>query len=387
MREIIISALLIFFAANMASPQNADGIIDNDTLTLKLDLTRGGAISYISLSGSTRSIVNIADEGRYIQQSYYAGQRVDRKADGQSTRWSPWCWNPIQVGDAFGNKAKILDFQKLGDTLYVKSVPMLWDMNNSPAEAEMEQWTKLSGNVIVVRNKLTCHRTDTIYKEGIRNGQELPAVYPISALKNLYSYFGDQPFTSAPLSNPEAVDPSGGYPGYYGDNIVTENWMAFVDDNKWGIGVYNPGCTNFMAGLSGWTWGEAESGSTSYIAPVKNVILNKNTVYEYTYYLIIGTINEIRSEIYRLSSSDPFVSTVTDESEELVIYPNPATDKLFFSKCNEELDVSISDVNGEIFFKHPMIDNNINISDLPCGMYFIKIISKSRIIVKKFIKK
>lgn len=61
------------------SADPVDPIIDNGTLLLKLDLTRGGAISYLSLSGSNRSVVNIADEGRYIQQSYYAGKSVDRK--------------------------------------------------------------------------------------------------------------------------------------------------------------------------------------------------------------------------------------------------------------------------------------------------------------------
>ena len=137
--------------------QNVDPVIDNGTLMLKLDLTRGGAISYLSLSGSTRSIVNIADEGRYIQQSYYAGRSVDRKSEGQSPNWSPWAWNPIQVGDAYRNRAQILSFQKNGNTLYVKCIPMLWDMNNKPAEAEIEQWTTLSGNVLTVRNRLTCH--------------------------------------------------------------------------------------------------------------------------------------------------------------------------------------------------------------------------------------
>jgi hypothetical protein len=46
-------------------------VADNGILTVKFDLTRGGAISWISHSGSQRSFVNIADEGRYIQQSYY----------------------------------------------------------------------------------------------------------------------------------------------------------------------------------------------------------------------------------------------------------------------------------------------------------------------------
>ena len=295
--------------------ETIDPVIDNGFLTLKLDLTRGGAISFLSLSGSTRSIVNIADEGRYIQQSYYAGRSLDRKAEGQSPNWSPWAWNPIQVGDAYRNRAKILDFQKNGNTLYVKCTPMLWDMNNMPAEAEMEQWTTLSGNVLTVRNKLTCHRTDNIYAEGILDDQELPAVYPISALKNLYTYFGNLPFTNGILSNPVTINLSSGFWGRYIEDTVTENWMAYVDDSKWGIGVYNPICTNFLAGMSGQPGGEATSGATSYIAPVKKEILNKNSVYEYEYYLIVGTVDEIRTKIYQIHSSNPLITSITVKSD------------------------------------------------------------------------
>jgi len=302
-RNRIIIVLIAFLTNGANAQQIVDPVIDNGTISLKLDLSRGGAISYLSLSGSTRNIVNIADEGRYIQQSYYAGNRLDRKAEGQSASWSPWNWNPIQVGDAYRNRANILDFQKTGDTLYVKCVPMLWDMNNMPAEAEMEQWTILSGNVITVRNRISCHRTDSIYKEGILNDQELPAVYPVSALKNLYSYFGDKPFENDVLSKPATVNLSSGFWGRYENNMVTENWMAYVDDSNWGIGVYNPVCTNFLAGMYLEPGGEASSNSTSYIAPLKKEILNKYSVYEYEYYLIVGKIDEIRSKIYQIHSS------------------------------------------------------------------------------------
>jgi hypothetical protein len=277
-----------------------DPIIDNGILTLKLDLSRGGAISYLSLSGSQRSVINIADEGRYIQQSYYAGKSIDRKADGQSPSWSPWSWNPIQVGDAFRNRAKILDFQKNGNELYVKCIPMQWDMNNRPAEAEMEQWTTLVGSVLKVRNRLTCHRTDKIYGDSILNDQELPAVYPISALKNLYTYLGKTPFTNANLDNPAVINLSSGFWGIYPE--VSENWMAFVDDNLWGMGIYNPKCVKFLAGMAGVPGKEATDGSTSYIAPVKKEILYKNCVYEYEYYVIIGKLSEIRSKVYQLHS-------------------------------------------------------------------------------------
>lgn len=275
-------------------------VADNGVLTLKLDLTRGGAISYLSLSGSSRSVVNIADEGRYIQQSYYAGKSLDRKAEGQAPNWSPWSWNPIQVGDAFRYRAQILDYKQSGNELYVKCIPMQWDMNNRPAEAEMEQWTTLNDHVLEVRNRLTCHRTDQIYGDGILCDQELPAVYPISALKNLYTYQGTNPFAKAPAVRLQVVNLASGFWGRY-DN-VSENWMAFTDDAGWGMAVYNPLCTKFLAGMSGVPGKEAADGSTSYIAPVKKEALSKNSVYEYKYYILIGTLEEIRDKIYLLKT-------------------------------------------------------------------------------------
>jgi hypothetical protein len=275
-------------------------VADNGTLTVKFDLTRGGAISWISLSGSQRSLVNIADEGRYIQQSYYGGKSLDRKADGQSPAWSPWPWNPIQVGDAFRNRAKILDFSQSKDSLYVKCIPMQWDMNNRPAEAEMEQWTKLVGNVLKIRNRLTIHRTDKIYGDSVLCDQELPAVYPISALQNLYVYLGPKPFTGDTVSNPKVINLSSGFWGRY--EKVTENWMAFTDDKGFGMAVYNPICTRFLAGQAGKPGKEAADGSTSYIAPVKKEMLTKSCVYEYTYYLVVGKLDEMRKKIYQLKT-------------------------------------------------------------------------------------
>lgn len=273
-------------------------VADNGMLTVKFDLTRGGAISWISKSGSTHSLVNIADEGRYIQQSYYAGKSLDRRAEGQSPDWSPWAWNPIQVGDAFRNKARILDFKESKDSLYVKCIPMQWDMNNRPAEAEKEQWTFLQGNVLRIRNRLTCHRTDAIYGDSLVRNQELPAVYPISALKNLYMYEGNTPFTSSPIKQLEVKNLSSGFWGRY--EHVSENWMAFVDDNHYGMAVYNPICTMFLAGLAGVPDKDANDASTSYIAPIRNEILYKNSVYEYEYYILIGDLDVMRKQIYEI---------------------------------------------------------------------------------------
>ena len=297
----VISLIIIFNSIIIALAQQKELSANNGVINVKLDLSRGGAINYISLSGADKNLVNIYDEGRYIQQSFYAGKSLDRTSEGQSSRWSPWSWNPIQVGDAFGNRAQIIDSQKNNDTLYVKCVPMLWDMNNKPAEAVMEQWIILNKNILEVRNKLTCFRTDTLYGENILNDQELPAVYPISELSRLYFYEGEKPFINDTLSNPQVVNLSSGFWGRY--HNISEHWMAFVNGDGFGMGVYNPKCTYFLAGMSGKPNQDEFHSSTSYIAPVKKEILNKNSVYEYTYYIVIGQIDEIRKKVYYLNKN------------------------------------------------------------------------------------
>ena len=192
-------------------------------LIVKQDLDRGGAICYISRAETDFNIVNIADEGRYIQQSYYGGKVTDRRQHGQGDAWTPWAWNPIQVGDYKRNRACIIEAVADDSSSYIKCVPMLWDMDNEPAQAVMEQWTTLKGRVIHVRNRLTCHRTDSIYGEGHTHDQEIPAVYPISTLSRLYTYCGSEPFTGAPVSQLDVVqlamcaDGGGGTWGRYND--------------------------------------------------------------------------------------------------------------------------------------------------------------------------
>ena len=300
----VLTFLLLFVSLGAWSQGDGDYLeLRGRRLTLCQDLTRGGAICFIGRGRSERNYVNISDEGRYIQQSYYAGRSVNRQADGQSDFWSPWPWNPIQVGDYKRNRARILESRRSGRTTYVKCTPMLWDMDNRPAEAEMEQWTELRGGVVHVRCRLTCHRTDTIYGTVPANDQEIPAVYPISSLNHLYAYRGSRPFEMQPADSIEVEELRFGENahgwGCYED--VSEQWMAFIGDDGWGLGVYSPSAESFLAGrYESSRSGEAQDDATSYIAPVRKQHLEPNSVTEYEYYLIAGTVDEIRRTVYRL---------------------------------------------------------------------------------------
>ena len=75
---------------------------------------------------------------------------------------------------------------------------------------------------------------------------------------------------------------------------------------------------------------------------------------------------------------------------EFKLYPNPAQEMLFFDLPIAFLptDIAIYDLTGKLIrsFKYEQ-KNNIKVSDLTPGMYFIKFTSSDRTINLNFVKK
>jgi hypothetical protein len=116
-------------------------LLENDSIKVGINRAMGGSITWLSSAEYPGNMVNSADPGRLIQQSYYAGRRLDRTADGQSKSWSPWSWNPIQ-GGGVASWARVTKCERRDDnTLYSETVPKLWDMPDEEAAAVMHQWT------------------------------------------------------------------------------------------------------------------------------------------------------------------------------------------------------------------------------------------------------
>merc|ERR1719478_2052930 len=81
---------------------------------LGIDLSRGGAIGYLSAVVNGGNVINNADNGRLVQLSYYGGPKP---YDGCTWSGQEWSWNPIGGGDAYGHSGKIesmVDFPGFG---------------------------------------------------------------------------------------------------------------------------------------------------------------------------------------------------------------------------------------------------------------------------------
>ncbi|MFA7003533.1 MAG: hypothetical protein WC429_05800 [Verrucomicrobiia bacterium] len=262
--------------------------LDNGVIRIGVDLNLGGAITWLSASGSgATNLVNSFDWGRQIQMSHYSGP-VPYAPNGKqpNAAWTGIGWNPIQSGDCYGNRSHIVEHRNDGQELYVKCVPMHWPLNNEPGECTFECWLRLAGPVVQARCRFVNQRADTAQYAG--RGQELPAIYTNGPWWRLMTYAGDRPFTGGPLTQIPAKMP-------WTHWQATENWAALVNDAGWGVGIWAPDVFQFSGGFAGKPGaGGPKDNPTGYIAPVLMEIIDHNITYQFRYELILGPVGDIR---------------------------------------------------------------------------------------------
>eukprot|EP01105_Mastigella_eilhardi_P011429 TRINITY_DN2635_c0_g1_i2.p2 TRINITY_DN2635_c0_g1~~TRINITY_DN2635_c0_g1_i2.p2 ORF type:complete len:229 (+),score=25.57 TRINITY_DN2635_c0_g1_i2:255-941(+) len=206
---------------------------------------------------------------------------------------SPWPWNPIEGGDAFGHHTIVQTMQNDGTTLYVKSTPLQWACDNIPCECGFEKWIQLSGSMAHVHAKLTNWRSD--HNDYGPNSQELPAVYSNGIAYKLMTYTGTEPWANGELTQIKNSGPPWAY------FQATEHWAAQVTDSDFALGIYNADITQFCGGFSGTpNKGGTNDPSTGYIAPVGTADLVWDVVYEYDFYLLLGNLPDVRAAVYAL---------------------------------------------------------------------------------------
>ncbi len=275
--------------------QNSDQLLlSTSTAKVGIDRTRGAAITLLASAKYPQNMVNLADPGRLIQQSYYAGKSRDRTEEGQSKSWSPWSWNPIQ-GGGVESWASVTDFQKTdnGKMLYAETIPNLWDMPNEPAAARMRQWTSFEPgipDVVVVKCEVICSRdTEDPWGPAMTRSQEVPACYFTRNFAQMKSYLGDGKWRE------ERQKP--GPP--WGKTNPPRKAMAFFESGGQGVAVFSPCATghfNFGPHAGGLT-DDPLAGPCMHVAPIDRVKLGPDSTYRYRYWLIVGNEANIASRL------------------------------------------------------------------------------------------
>ncbi|MCF6183791.1 MAG: T9SS type A sorting domain-containing protein [Bacteroidales bacterium] len=100
-----------------------------------------------------------------------------------------------------------------------------------------------------------------------------------------------------------------------------------------------------------------------------------------------GEYKIFTSEMLDIPDIPETVNSLKDEDNKLTIYPNPSVDKIFIPDASSFSNIEIINIQGKQIINLPLpYKNEINISFLQSGIYFIKAEKEGRIYYEKFIK-
>ncbi len=275
--------------------------IESPRYKLGIRLGWGGGINYIEDKNDNSrrldNLVNQADTGRLIQQSYYGVQQNSEYTPGHFNG-STWAYNPVQGGDKEQNHSRIIDIVVTERSVYVKSQPQDWAKDNEITPSYMENVYTVYSDRIQVDNRFVdfsgwTHR----YAH-----QELPAFYTVSYLSRFTLYNGAKPWTDDTLSYRDNLN-FWGDSTYYNDctflikNSNTETWCAWTNPREdFGIGLYVPNVDSLLAGRHAFNNSPVSTnGACNYVAPVNTIILTSFEALEYSYLISTGSVEEIRA--------------------------------------------------------------------------------------------
>ncbi|MBE6585730.1 MAG: hypothetical protein E7645_04285 [Ruminococcaceae bacterium] len=276
--------------------------IENDRFKLGIDMGWGGTINYIKDKNATiaslRNLVNKHDTGRLIQQSFYGTGPIEGVYEPGISFDTQWNYNPVQGGDQYNNSSRLIDLVVTETSVYIKSQPQDWSLDNKLTPSYMENTYTLKNDHIQVDNRFV----DFSGWEHPHRGQELPALYTVSYLDTFVWYDGDASWTNDTLSSRDDLN-------FWGDSRYVadctfsikesnqETWCAWVNTaDNYGLGIYVPKVDQFKAGRYEYDGSKDAMGdSTNYVAPVNMLKLVSFKPLEYSYILTAGSLEEIRS--------------------------------------------------------------------------------------------
>ena len=290
------------------------------------------------VSSTSVNMVNIMDLGREIQPSYYSGVKKENGYDPQYdpddmydglTGKEP-IYNPIQCGDYGGHSPQIIDFNYQSDRLYIKMKAQEWFFGcNIQANGyiEVTYYFDENGSLMVDNRYTDFSQFINEYDVSIHM-QETPATYIVYPFNYFYcetkqgtifdEKVGEQNGrTQSKHTANQAVT------GDYIYDIKAKNlkngWCAFVNENKFGVGIYMPNADKYVAsrGRKSVNYFSEKGNSRyyeeffqfsddelvpsyavfnySYINPSLERRMIQFVPLEYSYALFIGDTDEMRS--------------------------------------------------------------------------------------------
>ena len=360
----------VIFADKTYDP-DAEMKISKGGLTVGTSLGRGGAITYLAREGYTEyvdgngnmrvgktvpsnakktftgdaNLVNQYDLGREVQNSFYwsVDEENGYTPSGDQLTSGDLNYNPIQAGSSGSKEPQIVDYSydAANAQIYIKMYGLDWHLENQVDPTYYEIWLSITEDgVLVVKNKITNFTgfTGTDNLEYVR--QESPAMYLSYPLNYFYVVSGQGEIYDSNVASLENTSASkktslndgvtGSYTYSLPSDQVANDWVAYVDSDKFGVGIYNPSADYYIASRGNTsiaarneanytTHSKFHGGSKisnylnyvescyasnySYINTAINCKMEDYVPLEYSYAICVGTTDEMSSAFSAISDT------------------------------------------------------------------------------------
>jgi len=213
------------------------------------------------------NLINYFDAGRQLQQSFYADIGGNKDATkGQNGYYRTMCYtasssgyywpyNPVQGGDVHCNISQLIDYELTSDYIYIKCKPLDWagapnEDGTYVTDCYMENWYSIKDGIVFCKNNFICFEDFYDMDKADSHGLELPATYIVQPFNTYVTYQGTTPWMNDEnglVFNPNLSSWASGA------DIVTdhpEDWFAWVNEDKFGVGMYIPNMNRYASGRS-----------------------------------------------------------------------------------------------------------------------------------------
>lgn len=285
----------------------------------------------VELISEEVNLVNIHDLGREIQQSYYSLAGKENGYDPTEEVWYDGTlrYNPVQAGSAGDKESQIIDYEVTDGEIYVKVKPLEWFFHNTLSDSYMENRYYFNGKgVLIAYNRFVNFSQFTNLENVAIASQEMPAVYIAQPLNYFYCETVDGNIKDSNLSPLPTSDAKHGlfdgktsnYHYSLDEKKVPGDWLAFVNEQSFGLGMYMPQADYYAAsrGVTSTSYERLENhisaswqGNGKYIpsAYVTNYNYFTSGIFanmldfvpiEYEYAVYVGTVWDMREEFSSL---------------------------------------------------------------------------------------
>lgn len=291
------------------------------------------------------NMVNIHDLGREIQQSFYSyvDETHGYAPDDDVLYEGNLLYNPVQAGSAGDKQSQIIDYHVNENEIYVKCRPQDWFLRNTQSDSYMEStYAFAKDGTLRVTNRFVNFSEFKDMATTRLGGQETPAIYIVHPLNYFYcetrggDIFDSKLLGAMTTQSKTSIDHEvvGDYHYTLSSEQVYKDWFAFVNDQKFGMGIYMPNMDQLIASR-GWTstyytmvanrfynssiyqldgaiYPSAYVNNYNYCCPSVIRRMMDFVPFEYTFALYVGTVEEMRDTFGKLQED----KVITNESME-----------------------------------------------------------------------